>query len=320
MVTTYTVNQTGPATPDGTTKSLVVDLPPGLVGNPRAVPTCDIARVRAFPPDGCPMNTAVGYAVTEAAFPAFGFSDTFTTLIYNITPDKGEPAAFAFAITFNTVRLSAGVRSGSDYGIRISAENLSERLYLLSGTVTFWGVPGDHTGPGPLTDSNTQRPFGGPSDQLRKPFLSNPTSCDGAPSAVMSATTVRVVWLSGLLQITSQTGCPVCESGAWSEMRSTAWFAASADRIRCTTYAAVWIPVPGAPGPAWPGVTDPAGLVPADERPAPPGELPDPDWTTATAVTAAATAAAAALAASSGPRRPAAGSGGRAGRAPPAPR
>ena len=180
VVTTYTVNQTGPATPDGTTKSLVVDLPPGLVGNPRAVPTCDIARVRAFPPDGCPMNTAVGYAVTEAAFPAFGFSDTFTTLIYNITPDKGEPAAFAFAITFNTVRLSAGVRSGSDYGIRISAENLSERLYLLSGTVTFWGVPGDHTGPGPLTDSNTQRPFGGPSDQLRKPFLSNPTSCDGA--------------------------------------------------------------------------------------------------------------------------------------------
>ena len=73
--------------------------------------------------------------------------------------------------------------------------------------------------------------------------------------------------------------------------------------------------------PAWPGVTDPAGLVPADERPAPPGELPGPDWTTATAVTAAATAAAAALAASSGPRAgPAAGSGGRAGRAPPAPR
>ena len=123
----------------------------------------------------------------------------------------------------------------------------------------------------------------------------------GWPSGARS--TVRVVWLSGLLQITSQTGCPVCESGAWSEMRSTAWFAASADRIRCTTYAAVWIPVPGAPVPAWPGVTDPAGLVPADERPAPPGELPGPDWTTATAVTAAATAAAAALAASSGPRR-----------------
>jgi hypothetical protein len=110
------------------------------------------------------------------------------------------------------------------------------------------------------------------------------------------------VWLSGLLQITSQTGCPVWESGAWSEMRSTAWFAASADRIRCTTYAAVWIPGPGVPVPAWPGVTDPAGLVPADERPAP-GELPGPDGSTATAVTAAATAAAAALAAISGPRR-----------------
>ena len=50
-----------------------------------------------------------------------------------------------------------------------------------------------------------------------------------------SRSTVRVVGLSGMLQMMSQTGCPVCESGAWSEMRSTAWFAASADRIRRTT-------------------------------------------------------------------------------------
>ncbi|HEX5926006.1 MAG TPA: hypothetical protein VFY45_19405 [Baekduia sp.] len=187
VVTTYALKQSGPATPDGgTMKELAVDLPPGLVGNPRAVSTCDIAMVRSNPPSVCPLNTVVGFARTEIAFPAYGFGDTFTTLIYNIVPDKGEPAAFAFAVNFNTVRLDASVRSGSDYGIRISAKNVTERLYLLSGTVTFWGVPADHLGPGPFTDNNTALSFGGPSNELRKAFLSNPTSCDGTPSALAS--------------------------------------------------------------------------------------------------------------------------------------
>ncbi len=189
VVTTFSVNRSDPTTPDGgTMKNLVVDLPPGLVGNPRAVPTCEIARVRASGADGCPRSTMVGYIRAETAFPAFGFSDFLTTPIYNIVPDRGEPAAFAFAIYFNTVRLDAGVRSDGDYGIRIAANNLSERLYLLSGTVTFWGVPADHSGPGALINSTTGASFDGPSEDLRKPFVSNPTTCDGGLPAVMSAT------------------------------------------------------------------------------------------------------------------------------------
>ena len=189
VVTTFAVNQSGPATPEGgTMKNLVVDLPPGLLGNPRAVPTCEIFRVRIPGAGACPRSTMVGYIRTEVAFPAFGVSDFMTTPIYNIVPNKGEPAAFAFAIYFNTVRLDASVRSDGDYGIRIAANNLSERLYLLSGTVTFWGVPADHSGPGALINSSTGATFDGPSEDLRKPFLSNPTTCDGTPSATMSLT------------------------------------------------------------------------------------------------------------------------------------
>jgi len=191
LVTTFAVNQSGPATPDGTLKDLVVDLPPGFVGNPQAAPTCDISRVRMSGADGCPMNTAVGSIDTEVAFPAFGFSAPLTALIYNITPNKGEPAAFAFAVNFNTVRLGATVRSGTDYGIRIASRNLTEQLYILSATVTFWGVPSDNAGPGPFTDNNTGRSFGGASDGLRKPFLSNPTAC---PADALSATMSLSSW------------------------------------------------------------------------------------------------------------------------------
>ena len=194
VVTTFVVNQLSQATPDGTArKDIVVDLPPGFVGNPRAVPTCEIARVRmaATPGEGLSGGAAlVGYIETEAAFPAFGaISNVLNKApIYNIVPNKGQPAAFAFAIYFNTVRLDASVRSDGDYGIRIAAKNLSERLYLLSSRVTFWGVPGDHTGPGEQSSTTTRaRRSEGSGGDLRIPFLSNPTRCDSEPmSAIMS--------------------------------------------------------------------------------------------------------------------------------------
>jgi hypothetical protein len=212
VVTTFAVNQTGPATPDGTAKDIVVDLPPGFVGNPRAIATCEIARVRmaSTPGQGCPADSVVGYIKTEAAFPAFGSSGIFNAPIYNIVPDKGEPAAFAFAIFINTVRLDVSVRSDGDYGIRIAAKNLSERLYLLSGRITFWGVPGDHTGPGDIINDNTGTSFGGVGGDLRIPFLSNPTRCDSEPmSAIMSLTSWQaprdVVGSNGLID--GLTGC-----------------------------------------------------------------------------------------------------------------
>jgi hypothetical protein len=209
VVTHFAMNLADPTTPDGgTLKDLVIDLPPGLVGNARAMPRCPIAKVRSTPPDACPMSTAVGYIDTETSFPDFGFSAPFRTLIYNIIPDKGEPAAFAFAIVFNTVRLDASVRSDSDYGIRVAAKTQGERLYVLSGNATFWGVPADNNGPGPFSDNNTARSFGGPSEDLRRPFMSNPTRCDaligGASVTSWQAPTESVSYTTPLASLT---GC-----------------------------------------------------------------------------------------------------------------
>jgi len=185
LTTTFALNELGPGDPDGTLKNLVVDLPPGMIGNPQAAPQCDIARVQqGFDGDFCPMDTAVGYVTVDLAFPGFGFSSPQTALIYNIKPDKGEPAAFGFSAYVATVRLSASVRSGSDYGIRMTAKNITEQIFTMGGTVVFWGVPADHTGPGALADTNTGRSFDGPSaEQLRQPFLSNPTNCQADPLA-----------------------------------------------------------------------------------------------------------------------------------------
>ena len=64
------------------------------------------------------------------------------------------------------VRLDASVRSDSDYGITTTARNLTEAVLVVGATVTFWGVPADHNGPGPairiVERSSFWRPRGGP--------------------------------------------------------------------------------------------------------------------------------------------------------------
>ncbi len=191
VTTTFAVNRLpGSGEPDGNLKSLSVNLPPGMVGNAQTTPQCNITRVQeGFTGAFCPLSSAVGYAVVHIAYPGSGgVGGDQTALIYNITPDDGEPAAFGFAVYNATVRLSAGV--GSDYRVRMTGQNITEMVQTMRGTVVFWGVPADHTGPGALMDINTYRMFDGPSsEQLRLPFLSNPTACGADPlPAVMSVT------------------------------------------------------------------------------------------------------------------------------------
>jgi len=202
LTTAFALNLAAPATPVATPKNLVVDLPPGVIGDTKAAPTCSIAKVRGgLPPYGCPPNTAVGYAAIDIAFPGFGTSDTMFSMIYNIAPAEGEAAAFAFALAATTVRLGAKVRTGSDYGIRMTSGQISEQLLLLGGTITFWGVPADHTGPGPMRDFAGNY-FGDPGPDLRKPFLSNPTSCTGAP---LPATLSSTAWVAPETVVTAET-------------------------------------------------------------------------------------------------------------------
>lgn len=183
LKTHFAFNRLDPTTPDGTVRQMHFNLPPGFVGDVESRPRCEIARTQAGfgDPNQCPMNTVVGMGSLEVAFPGFGSAEIQDVLIYNVEPYNDEPAAFAFSVQAFPIRLDTTLLSGDDYRVRVQASG-REELYLLKGDVTFWGVPADHTGEGPFTDTTTGRPFGGPEPlATRIPFLSTPTECTGQP-------------------------------------------------------------------------------------------------------------------------------------------
>jgi hypothetical protein len=166
-------------TPSGDPRDLTVDLPPGLIGNPQAIPQCSLAEYQA---EACPEDTQVGtwsIGILGSTRPAAG-------VIYNLTPQPGVAAELGFRFSFvGNFIVFAGLRSGADYGIRTTSFGILEaRVPFLQFTI--WGVPAaaghDHYRADCL--SRAQGSFEGtcPSPYPdERPFLTNPTSCPAAP-------------------------------------------------------------------------------------------------------------------------------------------
>ncbi len=142
----------------GEPHALNVNLPPGLVGEPGAVPKCPRQQ---FDGENCPPDTQIG---TDYASPSGNGLVPFN--IYNLVPPPGVAAQFAFSFNGTSVFLEAGVRSGGDNGITVHADPVAERKVVFN-TATIWGVPGEHgTGAG------------------LKPLLTLPTSCENQHQVV----------------------------------------------------------------------------------------------------------------------------------------
>ncbi len=114
----------------GVAQTVVVDLPPGLVGDPSAAPRC--ARVQ-FP--ACPIETQVGSVTLNT-----GLVPTIVAPVFNVVPSHGAPAEFAFRAFLVTIRLQVSVRP--DGGLRTTIAGLPTIAPLLMNQLTFWGVPG----------------------------------------------------------------------------------------------------------------------------------------------------------------------------------
>jgi hypothetical protein len=164
---------------DGGVRTIVVDLPPGLIGSPAQIPQCTEAQ---FENNVCPVSSQIG--VTEVTF-AYGPHPVFQ--IFNLVPTLDEPAEFGFHVGTVPVHLAARVRSESDYGLTIEARAISQGLPLAATQVTFWGVPSDpaHDAErGPCLNSGGELC---PSQSPSTVFLRNPTSCVGPLTTTASA-------------------------------------------------------------------------------------------------------------------------------------
>jgi hypothetical protein len=165
----------------GELRDAFVDLPPGLIGNPAAVPQCRRILLENVLPE-CPTASQVG--VVRATVVRLG---EIRAPIYNMTPPPGVAAQFAFSVAGSTSLEYASVQSEQDYGLSVAAPNIPTPITAV--TETIWGTPAE-TGHDPertCYDSIGNVFEGCSSDAPLSAYLTLPASCGGAPQ-----TTVRV--------------------------------------------------------------------------------------------------------------------------------
>ncbi len=174
--------------PPAAVKDLHFKLPAGLIGDPVPFPECPLADFAADVGAGhnfCPDDTAVGVASVSISFPANPeVPATIAAPLFNLTPVYGEPARFGFEALGVLIYLDTSVRTGEDYGITVSVNNITEIAGFISSRVTFWGVPGDPRhdsvrGWNCLQPGQVSSPCTAVGQESPPPLLSLPTSCTG---------------------------------------------------------------------------------------------------------------------------------------------
>jgi hypothetical protein len=161
-------------------KDLAIEMPPGFVGDPSAVPPCP--RQAHAEGEECPAESQVGI---------FRFGSTGAPQpIFLLEPEAGKMAAFTSRVGIQ-IPFQMKLRP-DDFGITIEAEDLAE------GTpneeqVELWGTPADHQ----------EAPAAPP-----RPFLTVPPIC--GPLAFLLRARSReegAAWLSAGAEVGPLVGC-----------------------------------------------------------------------------------------------------------------
>ena len=150
-------------------KDIVVDLPPGFVGDPQATPRCPQYLLLN---NGCPTSSRVGVIGIETEGPeSSGFE---TKPVFNMIPEHGYPAEFGFEHLSREFMMYASViATPSGYGLRVAIPGVPRfklNLEITGVTVTFFGDPA-------VADGGATSPAA---------FATNPMECGAGPlSATM---------------------------------------------------------------------------------------------------------------------------------------
>lgn len=178
-----TTNSEGKPVPDETAKDLEVDLPPGLIGNPRSVPQCrqeEFESGSLFSEKGCPAGTQIGTLRLDTTFA------NVTLPVFNLEPPSDKLAQFGVFVLLTPMVMNASVRSDGDYALRMTLQNLPQFLPVVGGSLDLWGVPADSehdTLRGKCLGFEGQSLGKCPAGVPRRPFLTLPVRC-GKPPAV----------------------------------------------------------------------------------------------------------------------------------------
>jgi hypothetical protein len=185
----FTLNHAGTgigAAPEEEVKDLTVNLPPGLIGDPEAVPACGreafqrtfFTSAEPVPlSNGCPQASQVGVAMLSL----HDVERPETVPVYRIAATNGYPASFGMPVAGFGIILNARLRSDGDYGVAVEVSDIAASPAPWSSAVTFWGVPADPTHDPERWNGETQSWGVSLNGTEVKPLLSSPTWCESGP-------------------------------------------------------------------------------------------------------------------------------------------
>jgi len=182
--------------PEDDLKDLSIELPPGLIENPLAVPRCSQERFhvpRSSPfeeslsGEDCFDRTQVGIAELRSSY---GGGETRTFGLFNLAPRPGAPSAIGFNPYGDPIVLIPRVRQAEgEYGLTLEARNVSQLVGVQGITLTIWGTPWSLLHNAQRGDClNALEPdfgwakcsIGRPAKNPATAYLTLPTYCDAA--------------------------------------------------------------------------------------------------------------------------------------------
>jgi hypothetical protein len=204
LITEINLTKAG-AFSDGDLKDLTYDLPPGLIENPTAVPTCGAAQFatprtspfeEALSGESCSGLAQIGVVTLQSSY-AGGETRSFG--LFNLTPPPGSPSRFGFSPYGEPITLAPRVReAGREYGLTLELENFSQLLNVSAIRLEIWGNPfaAAHDGQrgNCLNEVDPSSPHGlCPVSDLSPPhparaYLTLPSSCEAPLSFHVSLT------------------------------------------------------------------------------------------------------------------------------------
>ncbi|HYV16401.1 MAG TPA: hypothetical protein VE972_10310 [Conexibacter sp.] len=181
----------GPLWPDEPMKDVLVDVPPGLIGNPTAVAQCSLDELANGSGSGelCPAASQVGLAAITlpiCPLPGFCVPASAQTQLFSMVPPPDVPARFGFVFAGTVVTLDAELRSGTDYGLSVNARNVSEGLAVTATSLTLWGIPADPIHTPERACPASSGGLGCAAGVPPKAFLRLPTSCNGPQTTTLN--------------------------------------------------------------------------------------------------------------------------------------
>jgi hypothetical protein len=166
--------------PDGNFKDVIVNLPPGLFGDPNA--TTKKCTLQELSPKGsfeaeCPADSLVGELEVEYLEEGNEENERRHALspVYNMVPPHGVAAQFAAHFIIPNAFINVGVPAGGDYGVTATSENVPGIVPVYKTKLILFG-----SGTHPAIEKV-------PASSGQKPLLTLPTSCVGPLTSTISA-------------------------------------------------------------------------------------------------------------------------------------